>query len=375
MRLLRFFSTAVLLAASSMLVAEDVVLQADFAPGSTEAVGTVGTEFTVRVTLQRAEGGTNPGLTAYDVRMDFNPDVFEVIGYTPLVAYLPAEYVVAKPQPGVEPAATDGDMAYFHFTGADLAGSSTPANGEAAQALFDVELRTVGSVAYPLPITFMQNDRPSRDQGPTVAFGAGALTLPTSVAFDHSAFGVEPTPTVTPTATPTSTPIPAMVDSDRDGLTDDDETTRGTFLNDKDSDDDGFEDGVEVGIGTDPLDPNDPADKTDADDDGVPDSLDPDPTKKDTDGDGVLDMWEIATGFDPNDNTSVPPVGDANEDSNKDFTDAVAIFNLFLGNFDPDLYADPVYLDINRDGKLDSVDGVLMFNWYLGNIPYLPFVP
>ena len=58
------------------------------------------------------------------------------------------------------------------------------------------------------------------------------------------------------------------VDSDEDGLTDDEEAELGTDPNDADSDDDGLADGNEVTLGT-------------------------DPTSSDTDGDGFLDGEEL----------------------------------------------------------------------------------
>jgi uncharacterized protein DUF1566/thrombospondin type 3 repeat protein len=71
-------------------------------------------------------------------------------------------------------------------------------------------------------------------------------------------------------------------DSDDDGLSDADETVRGTNPNDADTDDDGLEDGDEVyTYGT-------------------------DPTLADTDGDGIDDRSEIGLGTSPTDDTDVP---------------------------------------------------------------------
>ena len=76
------------------------------------------------------------------------------------------------------------------------------------------------------------------------------------------------------------------VDSDRDGLTDDEEIQLlGTLPDDPDSDDDGLSDGNEVlGSGT-------------------------NPNLADSDVDGESDIAELAAGSDPNDSDSVPPGG------------------------------------------------------------------
>lgn len=85
--------------------------------------------------------------------------------------------------------------------------------------------------------------------------------------------------------------IYVAVDSDGDGLTDDEEEEEGTNPNDPDTDDDGIDDGDEINGGTDPTDP-------DTDDDGDPDGNDPDPTNPDvytptdTDGDGIADSTD-----------------------------------------------------------------------------------
>lgn len=183
---------------------------------------------------------------------------------------------------------------------------------------------------------------------------------------------------VTPTPTPTPTPLPLDPerDEDRDGLTNGEEDTIGTNPRIKDTDEDGFEDGVEVAVETDPLDPDDPADKTDNDNDGIPDFGglgDNDPTTSDSDGDRFADSLEIVRGTDPNDSSEFPTMGDANMDGRTEFTDAVAIFNIFLGTFDPADFAAEEDLDLNRDGRVDIIDGVLGFNFFLGNIQQLPF--
>lgn len=105
--------------------------------------------------------------------------------------------------------------------------------------------------------------------------------------------------------------VHVAVDSDDDGLTDDDERQRGTDPLDSDSDDDGVPDGREVGIGSNPM-------SRDTDGDGDNDSTDPQPTNgsvrtppdtdrdgtpdsqdSDDDNDGLYDFEEQRLGTDP----------------------------------------------------------------------------
>ncbi len=90
--------------------------------------------------------------------------------------------------------------------------------------------------------------------------------------------------TITP---PPTTPL----DTDGDGLTDEQETALGTLLNDSDTDDDTLSDSIEVNWGSSPTD-------VDSDDDNANDateySLSLNPSNPDTDGDGLLDGQELA---------------------------------------------------------------------------------
>jgi len=99
-------------------------------------------------------------------------------------------------------------------------------------------------------------------------------------------------------------------DNDNDGLTNAQEYTTGSNLNDADSDDDGLVDGDEVARGTSPV-------NGDTDGDGLPDAFEVaaglDPLNGadaglDSDGDGVSNYDEFRLGTDPSDASSVPQV-------------------------------------------------------------------
>jgi Bacterial TSP3 repeat len=87
-----------------------------------------------------------------------------------------------------------------------------------------------------------------------------------------------PEPVIVPSAIPlptATTQISATLDSDKDGLTDEQEVKHKTDSNNPDTDSDGLNDSAEITIwGTDPL-------------------------NKDTDGDGFTDGQEVLNGFNP----------------------------------------------------------------------------
>ncbi|MCP3962159.1 MAG: hypothetical protein GY719_30315 [bacterium] len=93
----------------------------------------------------------------------------------------------------------------------------------------------------------------------------------------------------------------SLVDSDGDGLSDQDEATLGTDPDNPDTDGDGASDRYELIFGFDPLDPADAA--QDADGDGLTNAeeepLGTDPRTGDSDGDGAGDRYEVIFGFDP----------------------------------------------------------------------------
>jgi hypothetical protein len=92
---------------------------------------------------------------------------------------------------------------------------------------------------------------------------------------------------------------PYPEDTDRDGMSNEEETALGLDTTTFDTDQDGLADALEInGTNTDPT-------KADTDGDGLTDGQEfliwnTDPTKADTDGDGFDDLTEIQNGFNPN---------------------------------------------------------------------------
>ena len=97
--------------------------------------------------------------------------------------------------------------------------------------------------------------------------------------------------------------VNGVLDSDSDGLNDDQEAELGTDPNNADTDGDGLSDGEEAAGESDPL-------EADADGDGLNDSeeasANTDPNSADTDGDGADDGLELAQETDPTDASSFP---------------------------------------------------------------------
>jgi hypothetical protein len=130
------------------------------------------------------------------------------------------------------------------------------------------------------------------------------------------------------------------VDSDGDGLTNDEEAELGTDPNDDDTDNDNLDDGDEVAAGTNPL-------HRDTDGDGLRDGgevniFGTDPLVMDTDGGGVDDGGEIANGTDP------LVAGD-------DYVDPNDLDNDGLLNDDEATYGtDPNDADSDNDGLNDG---------------------
>ena len=170
-------------------------------------------------------------------------------------------------------------------------GSGVSVRGSAEAVVYAAVILDEASVT---PTAAPINSGPRRTPTPTATSAPSRrdptptpLVTPTSVAPT-----LEPSPTVTPTSVP--------LDSDGDGLTDQDEAMRGTNPLSNDSDGDGVFDGYEVSVGLNPLSP-------DSDGDGVSDydelaNETVDPGSGDADGDGLTDGFEEQVSLtDPND--------------------------------------------------------------------------
>lgn len=89
-----------------------------------------------------------------------------------------------------------------------------------------------------------------------------------------------------------------IIDTDKDGLADEDEESYGTDPKNPDTDNDGYSDYEELILGTDPLTPNEYDETVDSDSDGLTDieevkNFKTNPYAVDTDGDGLSDYDEV----------------------------------------------------------------------------------
>lgn len=169
-----------------------------------------------------------------------------------------------------------------------------------------------------------------------------------------------------PDTNPSTTTDPSLDDTDGDGLLDGEEDfdldgdvgETETDPNDVDTDAGGVDDGIEVDVGTNPLDPGDDLppqdtdadgltdDEEDADGDGVVDDTETDPELFDTDNDGIGDGVETGSLTDPlDDDTDADGLLDGEEDTN------------FDGIFDEG-ETDPTNDDTDEGGVIDGVEVV-----------------
>lgn len=178
----------------------------------------------------------------------------------------------------------------------------------------------------------------------------------------------------------------ARYDRDGDGFPDAFEygPVPGTSPTNKDSDGDGIEDGIEIDLKTNPLDPlspkTNPGGWVDNDGDGLPPiwnlvNIDPDDTKVDTDGDRYLDAYEYVYGANPNDTASKPRLGDVNRSGAVTLADAVVALRVANTSIPVQLTPtlDPNQADVVRSGNLTYLPNALFILRFVnGANPYLP---
>ncbi len=141
----------------------------------------------------------------------------------------------------------------------------------------------------------------------------GSPSLGHNVNTPSSSFTTVPSLDTHPSSTSSASSSPSLtklsqtataIDTDGDGLTNNEELSLGTDSRDADTDDDGLYDGFEVQYGFDPL-------NADEDGNGIADSFD------DTDGDGLLNYSEQTKGTDPtNRDTDGDGISDFLDNSN-----------------------------------------------------------
>ncbi|MGE6763151.1 adventurous gliding motility protein AgmC [Corallococcus interemptor] len=255
-------------------------------------------------------------------------------------------------------------------TAAPTVAITVPANGSTV-VVPNVTVSGTSANATSVTVTFQ-----GTDYGPIPVDGSGnwSQALPGPLAdgsYTVTAVSTNGTTNSTTATTTFTINLGNPVDTDGDGLTDDEEIARGTDPTNPDTDGDGIPDGIEVKVGgTDPLD-------DDSDDDGILDGnedinhdgkVDPtetDPNKADTDGDGLTDGVELGLSepqgddtdpskfvADKDPSTKTNPLDDdsdddgltdGNEDANHD------------GKVDP-TETDPNKLDTDGDGLTDGLE-------------------
>ena len=128
-----------------------------------------------------------------------------------------------------------------------------------------------------------------------------------------------------------------------------------------DSDNDGYEDGVEVRAGTDPLNAASyPADVTLKTNAGV--------TVVAPNGTTYLKFFAYAHG-------STPVLGDTNNSGAVDASDSTVLRRIVAGSaslYSPSSFADN--MDLNRDGAISNADSIILRRQQAGVITALPYV-
>lgn len=411
---------AALLGLPMIAAAQDVTVSAAFAPGSNTDLTVPNTNFTVRVTVTGLSAAT-PGLTAYDVRLNYSASDVKLTGISDLTTYLPVDSVLATPDPAaaIPSVEVNGSGAvvnwYRHLSGADLGGTNTPATGSASINIFDVTFQTTSSPAGPIKIQLESNRRDNRPANGAVYVNGSSPAAVTSATFNNTALAalvgavdtdsdgvrdaIENPTGLNPPASPSTVTSRLLPDSDLDGLTDEEELnydeafaafkdftyTAATESNprDRNSDGDLFLDGLEARfpetftagpLATDTL--------ADADADGLPDVLDPNDASQDSDADKYNDAYEAAAlGLAAVTDPAIVPrpnglsrLGDVTQAADTvTIADALIIQRLTLGTTLPNAgnVKNIGAADVNGDGRITIADALLVQRYTL-NTAVLP---
>lgn len=186
-------------------------------------------------------------------------------------------------------------------------------------------------------------------------------------------------------ATPATGTNRYLWDSDGDGLSDgyEDANRNGTRdageldPRDRDTDDDGIRDGVEVFLlQSNPLNGASPGALTDADADGLPVPFDPNDTTADTDSDRYADGFEaIACGIGAVSNAQqVAALGDLDCNFGPTNLDALMAQSVQLGSAPHGLFSGESNGDVNRDGFVTNLDALVIQSWFV-QLPAAPYLP
>ncbi|RKG89288.1 cell envelope biogenesis protein OmpA [Corallococcus sp. CA049B] len=221
-------------------------------------------------------------------------------------------------------------------TAAPTVAITSPVNGSTVTNP-NVTVTGTAANATSVTVTFNGTNYPA-----TLTGGNWTVALPGPLAdgtYTVTAVSTNGTTNSTTATTTFTVNQSGTVDTDNDGLTDEEEVAEGTDPNNPDTDGDGIPDGIEVKVGgTDPLDDDSDDDgildgNEDKDHDGVVDADETDPNNPDTDGDGLTDGVEL--GF-------TVPEGDDTDPSK------------FVADKDPSTKTNPLDDDSDDDGLTDG---------------------
>lgn len=316
-----------------------------------------------QVTIVAEEINSTDRIAGFDFRIDYDRSKVELTNVTS------DSWVVSSATVPTVGSDASGNLpaAFRHVSGADLNGTAAAGASGATRTLATLTFTTTASPLGPYDIIASAPARANRDGGPMVVLQDASL-VPTDsgimnvnssattglglVAADRDGDLIADT-LESATDSPTESNITNgfLLDSDSDGLTDEEELNfiktgalafnftfdAGQEPNPRnwDTDGDGFSDGLEVRypaiFANGPLLADSPLD---TDGDGLPDAIDPNPAvaSLDSDGDKVRDEYELSIGISlANLATTTPPVGDVNNNGQFQANDVTAAFIYLRG--------------------------------------------